>query len=171
MSWPWVGRVLINWVQSLLGAGGWVFLLWTLGGNRRKSHSTDWLEQRWRHFQISRVGQVSTQAGNVTFEDITWVLYNFAPISVSVNSPGIMGYWSRKEPRGPASQNFHFTAEETAVGKVTRGHTAGQLNSQHLISGFLILVQCSPPCCPPVTGWSKVPVWDYLGFKIENLIS
>lgn len=72
-------------------------------------------------------------------EDIIWILYNFGPISVTKNCPGIMGYWSGKELNGPHSQNFHLQLRELQFRKVTQGHTAGQLKSQFLMSGFLTL--------------------------------
>ena len=70
------------------------------------------------------------------------------------------------------ARNVILQLRRLQFGKVTQGHTAGQLNRQHLISGFLILSSVFYTLLSSLIGYqTSLFVLRLSCFKIESLAS
>lgn len=66
------------------------------------------------------------------------------------------------------ARNFVVQLRRLQFGKVTQGHTAGQLNRQHLISGFLILSSVFYTLLSSLIGYqTSLFVWDSPVLKLK----
>ena len=66
------------------------------------------------------------------------------------------------------ARNFILQLRRLQFGKVTQGHTAGQLNRQHLISGFLILSSVFYTLLSSLIGYqTSLFVWDSPVLKLK----
>lgn len=128
-----------------------------LSDTAERCRSTGCLQQRWGHFQVSRLGKLKYNL----LKTLQELLFYFASIPVPVNSLEIMGRGSRQERHVPAGA-FILQLRKLPWRTVTQGHTAAQLNSPILLSRLLLL--SSAPYTLLSSCDRMIFVWYYCGF-------
>lgn len=153
--------------QGAQGTGGWASSLGTPGGCRKVCMSTGCLQQRWRSFQISRLGSPYPSC-STTFQRHSTNSFLFCFHSRHCKQSGNHGLLKQEGTPWTIQPELSFCCWRNCHSE--RLFEATQLVSsiaQSSYQGFWFSVQHSTLRCPPVIGWYLSGIIVVLKWKIS----